>query len=115
MIDWQGQLYDPLYSAFGVTASLDLDDSDSPYSLTVVDRTAGLVMTDAGNVDVQTVLPAALVRMSELTENGIAAAGLDGREIAFNGKTWRVESTRPKPSPEGEATGELVLLLIEAP
>lgn len=122
MTVWR-DLYTALYDEplFGKAAVLTVAEGHPPVSLTVIDRTAGMVVSDersiafASNVEVQTVLPAALVRMEELAEHEIEAADVDGGTLALNGKVWRIEAHRPKPSPDGESTGELVLILVENP
>jgi hypothetical protein len=109
MIDLAALMYDPIYSAWGVTASLDLG---TPVSVTVIDKT-----TDAKTgqwLEMQTVRPVAAVRAAELLAAGVTFDNLDGGAIAFNAKTYRIESHRPRPSPAGEAFGEVYLILTES-
>lgn len=116
MTVWR-DLYTALYDEplFGKAAVLTVAEGNPGVALTVIDRTVGMILADASNIEVQTVLPAALVRMEELASNGIEAADVDGGTLELNGKIWRIEAHRPKPSPDGESTGELVLILVEAP
>lgn len=116
-MDYASLLYDPVYSVLGVPATLTLED-ERTFSVTVLDKTAGVEVGGfqdnrerASYATVQTVLPAAVVRASEFA--GIDLADLEDAALAFNGKTWRVKSYQPKPSPKGEADGELYLLLSE--
>ena len=106
-MDYQALLYGPIYRTFGVGATLALDAG--AVALTVLDKTAGVTVGQA--VEVQTVLPAAIVRATELAAAGVARAGLDGRQLAFNGKTWRIASWHAEPSPNGEDDGEVYLFL----
>ncbi|PSJ55765.1 head-tail joining protein [Pseudaminobacter soli (ex Li et al. 2025)] len=107
-MDWQALLYGPNYAVFGVPATLIIEDGPT-LTLTVIDKTTGVEV--GGSVDVQTVLPAATVRATELAS--IDLADLEDAKLTFNGKTWRVDSHLPKPSPKGEADGEIYLFLSE--
>jgi hypothetical protein len=118
-IDWAAH-YDPLYDAFGVSASLMLAETNVSYSLTVIDKTAGVELagglpgtTSRGDVTMQTIFPACAVRTAELVANGIALSALKGSRITFNGNVWRIENRRAVPSPAGELVGEIYLILIE--
>jgi hypothetical protein len=119
-IDWAAH-YDPLYAAFGVSATLTLAETNVSYSgLTVIDKTAGVELTGGlpgttsrGDVSMLTILPACAVRAAELVANGIALSALKGSLITFNGNVWRIENRRAAPSPAGELVGEIYLILIE--
>jgi hypothetical protein len=104
--------YDALYAQFGQAATLFMDGFE--VSVTAIAKIAGASIDPPGTaVEVQTIRPAADVRMSELAGNGIERADLKGGTIEVAGATWRIETTLPRPSPEGEANGEVRLVLIE--
>jgi hypothetical protein len=111
-IDYQASLYDPVYTALGVTATIALDGTAGEFSLTVIDKTAGIDVS--GDVNVASIKPAAAVRMAELVLNGIERASLYGGTITLNGVTWRIDATAPRPAPTGENEGELYLVLSRA-
>lgn len=114
-MDYQALLYRPAQLIFGVTAVL-VPAAASPGELTLsaIDKTAGITVADAREIGVETILPAAVIRMAELIEGGLAATDLSGATLTMNGKAWRVDSYRLVPSPKGEADGEAWLLLVEA-
>jgi hypothetical protein len=112
-IDWAAH-YNPLYEAFGVSATLTLAENNVAYAgLTVIDKTQGVEVTLGGDVSMMTIKPACVVRTAELAANGIEFGKLGGSRIIFNGKTWRIENRLPRPSPAGEMSGELYLIVIE--
>ena len=113
-MDFQSVLLDPIYLIQGVEAELTIPASPSPtYTLTVIDKTGGIDLGD-GDVNVQTLVPAAIVRSVEMTTVGLDKSQLRGSRIEFNGSTWDITSYRPKPTLNGEADGEYYLLLQEA-
>lgn len=110
MIDYASLLYSPVYSVLGVEAVLTLPGTDgAEITLTALDKTAGVEV--GGSVEVQTILPAAVVRASELSS--VDLTDLEDSSLAMNGKTWRVKSYMLKPSPKGEGDGEVYLVLSE--
>jgi hypothetical protein len=123
-MDYQAILFDPIYMIQGVPARITLDSDyvsefpseseseDGVFDLTVIDKTAGVDLSfggDAGNV--ATLVPAASVRVKELTAHGLTAEMLVQGAIEFNGATWTIKSTKPRPSLKGEGDGELYLIL----
>lgn len=106
-MDWRAH-YNAIYSSLAVNASLTLASTGSVYSPTVIDKTAGVSFLNAG---VETVKPACVVRQYELEDAGVSLPDLEGSYIEFSGKTWRIDARLPKPSPTGEADGELYLFL----
>jgi hypothetical protein len=112
MIDWKSCLYDPVYAILGVTATITPATAGSAVTLTVVDRTSG-VEIGVGTGEMGTVRPAIIVRVPDLETAGLSRADLRRATVEMDGKTWRVESTTPRPSPVGESKGELYLILIE--
>lgn len=114
-MDFQALLFDPIYLVQGVDATLTLAGvSESIDGLTVLDKTGGIAIEGDGP-DVQTILPAAVIRVAELTAKGVTARQVIRAILEFNGKRWRVKTYRPKPSPKGELDGELFLLLEDLP
>lgn len=120
-MDYASLLYDPNYSIFGVAAVLTMDCGEPPMTITAIDKTSGIIVggtTDngsrafGGSVDVQTILPAAVVRAAELAD--IDLANLEDASLELNGKTWTVKSYMLKPSPKGEGDGEVFLILEAA-
>lgn len=110
-MDYQAQLYDPIYDVLGVPAMLEPKSGfTSVVDLTVIDKTAGVEVTE-GKIGIQSIYPAAVVRMAELAANGVALGDLDQTPIAFNGRAWRIRSHRAVPSPHGEGDGERLLIL----
>ena len=109
--------YTSLYdtdTGFGKTATLRLVGFSDAVSVTAIPKIAGASIDPPGTpVEIQTIRPAADVRVSELTDNSIARVDLKGGEIDIAGATWRIENTLPRPSPEGEANGEIRMILIE--
>lgn len=112
-INFSDLLYGPVYQTLGVPIDFALAD-DRLVSITGLDKTAGVEVT-AGDLEVQTVRPAAVIRMADLIEQDVAPNDLMNAICQINGTSWKVRSYFPKPSPSGEADGELYLILIEAP
>ena len=121
MIDFDFLLHvQSAYLHFGVPSVLTLaDTAGASVDLTALDKTAGLAIDGAQGgrkrftAEIETVEPAAMVRQAELTEKGVALDELDGASLALNGKTWIVRNHGSRPSPNGEAEGEVVLFLTE--
>lgn len=109
MIDFDGLMLAPIYDAFGVDAVIKTADG-ATITLTVKDDTAGVMLeSQNGGFQTATSKPAACVRQSVLTENGLTRKSLSGATITFNGNDWKIVSTQPKPVPSGP--GELYLIL----
>lgn len=103
------ELQDAVYgSEFGVLATLT-GTGGSQFSLTAIDGTAGAEQLSP--VGVQTEVPTATVRASDLATLGLSPLALDGMLLQMNGGSWLVTSHRPLPSPLGEGDGEYLLLL----
>ena len=107
-------LYDPIYAAFGVAAALTSNRTGAvSVAVTVIERTTS---TDASEeFELGTLRPGAFVRRRELDEAGIAPAELDDGTLAVGGRTWRIEAHAPRPGPDGEASGEILMHLAEEP
>lgn len=113
MMDWQASMYDPVYNALGVSATLASAGGQSG-TLTAVDKTAGILIPDA-RTQIDTIRPVALVRARELEAAGILVSDLPEGTITLNGATWRIKSYQPRPSPQGEVDGEIMLILLFEP
>ena len=111
MINWQTTLIDPIYSIIGVEAVLTPSSNDVPVTVTVIDKTAGVEVADEPMVS--SIKPAADVRASDLASNGITREDLHEGTVTFNGATWNIVATLPRPTPGGEAQGEVRLILTE--
>src|SRR5690242_2297161 len=111
MIDYEAVLYDPIYSAFGTPASLTTVDGTIA-ELTVIDKTAGVLIDEGNGLSFATTKPAACVRISELAAADLTRSGIKRAAISFNGSDWEITATQPKPNPSG--AGELYLILEEA-
>ncbi len=108
---WQVNLLDKIYnSPIGVSATLASAGGQSA-TVTVVDKTLGVSIPDA-RTQIETIRPTTKVRARELETAGIAVSDLPEGSITFNGAIWRIKSYRPIPSPEGEADGEIELILL---
>lgn len=111
MIDFSTLLYDPIYRAFGVPATI-LCLYGTSFELTVIEKTSGVEVFD-GTGSIKTIRPAVVVRVSELSAQGLAPIDLEGASIEVASKLSRIKAMMPKPAPTGEADGELYLFLIE--
>lgn len=101
-----------LHTVFGTDATITPASSASPATLAVIDETAGIAIRQKG-AEVDTVVPAAVVRASVLAAAGLTRTDLRRAALAMNGRTYRIESTMPKPTPSGESDGEILLILTE--
>lgn len=106
-------LYGPIYAVLGAAVTLTLE-SATVLELIGLDKTAGAEITVADDASLQTIHPAAVVRMADLAELGVAPEDTMNARITINGQDWIVKSYYPKPSPRGEADGELYLILRAA-
>jgi hypothetical protein len=107
---WTDML-DGIYgSAIAVSATLVPASGGDGVTVKVVDKTDGLVI--GGEGDVQSIVPAVAVRMSELTSNSLTREDLDNGTLTLpSGKTWAIKAHALKPTPDGELQGEAILLL----
>jgi hypothetical protein len=113
LVDFDTLLYQPNHTVFGEDATLTLTDTGgSSYDLVMIDETAGVEVLDGPGI--ATVLPAATVRAALLVEMGIALASLPGAALRINGKDWTVVRHEYRPSPQGEAKGEIRMILEKA-
>lgn len=108
-VDYDALMLDPIYAALGIAAKF-LSRDGLQADLIVLDKTSGIEIPQ-GAVMLQTSKPAACVRVSELIAGDLDRAKMKNGRLTFNGASWNVESTLPKPVPGGQ--GELVLILQE--
>lgn len=110
MTDIWSNALDANYTIHGVKAEITAGTVTS--DVTVIDKTEGVEVGDPAGV--LTVVPGACIRVTELTEKGLQRVDLAGGLITFNGNDWTITATRPRPTPKGEAGGELLLILEQA-
>ena len=109
-MDYAQLLYAPLYATLGVDAVIRGVYFDT-FPVRVMDMTSGIEIGDL--VGVKSIQPAAVVLASSITGNGLSREDLEGVTLELAEKLWRVKATMPKPSPVGEAHGEIYLILEE--
>ncbi|KLK91420.1 hypothetical protein AA309_20205 [Microvirga vignae] len=113
-MDYAALLHGPAYTLYGRPATIT-PVNGAPVPISAIDRTSGVeLMSDSEDRfsgGLGTVQPAALVRVADLDAAGLTRAGLNRAVLVLNGKTWRIDSAIPKPTTNGEADGELLLLL----
>ena len=107
-------LLEPIYVALGVPIDFTLQDMVTQFQLIGLDKTSGVEVL-ADDIDVSTVQPACIIRMSDLVNLGYSVSQLNRALVEFNGKSWQISHFHPKPSPNGEADGELYIILEGAP
>ncbi len=130
-IDYSAILFDPVYNALGVPATLTTLTDEIVFQqnvfqsnvfsgglmttvITVIDDTRAKTNV-SGALEVRSIGPGAFARVPELTEKGADRAYYDGSILAFNGRTWIVRSHELRGSPNGEDSGEVHFLLKSQP
>jgi len=115
MMDYSA-MYEATYATFGVPGVLTLSGTDGEtIELTVIDITSSFNASEAGLIVAPVVNglnPGAAIRVSSVVDVVTDWLDLDDATLQMNGKYWRVMSSLPKPSPNGEADGERYLYLI---
>ena len=111
-MSWSDILYGPVYAAFGVSASIVIA-ADPAMVIIALDKTSGVEVMLQG-LDTPTIRPAAVIRRRDLAALGKTPAHLVDAVLTLNGAAWRIQTCHPRPSPYGEADGEVMLLLTEA-
>lgn len=107
-MDWNTGLYKALYATFGVPAVLKVGQNN--IALTVIDQTSGIEINAPG-VELPTIVPAAIVRISECNVAGLSQDKLLDASIIIGGRTWTVANVAEKPGPTGKDSGEWVMTL----
>lgn len=105
-MNYAATLYGPVFRVLGVIAQLDVS-SAGPVDIRVLDKTRGVPVQDSENAAVQRIVPAAVMRATDLVALGIAPADLDGGSLAMNSGTWEIMSHALVPAPTGEEEGEV--------
>ena len=90
MLDFDALVFGPVYDVFGQPAVLTI--SSGQYDVVVIDHTRGVTVEEGGMVGVQTVRPAADLRRSALTRQGIAVKDLLDGDLRFDGVSWQIKS-----------------------
>ena len=112
-LEFDELLYAPVHEGFAVTALLTPGSCVDPVTIEAIDRTSGIAVSLSGDSEVQTILPAAAVRMTQITALGLIPDELDKGTLEFNGKIWTIDSHMLDPSPEGDLKGEVLLILSQ--
>ncbi|WP_424363598.1 hypothetical protein [Methylocystis parvus] len=111
-IDFEALALGPIYDVMSVSASFALAKGAGSFTLPAIDMTAGLEIT-LGSVDIPTIQPVAMIRAADLAAQSKRPDQLLGATVSLSGKSWRIESYKPKPGPAGEAHGEYALILVQ--
>jgi hypothetical protein len=98
------------WTAATMTGGADEGPGTTDVEVTVIDKTGGVSLGDHDS-KVETLEPAACIRYSELTSNGLTPLDLDGGSLEFNGSSWKIKSWPKRPVPSGARKGELLLIL----
>jgi len=115
-INYTKLLFGPVYQTLGVEMTFVLPPpGNEVYAIRGIDKTAGLEVSVEGDIGVQTVRPAAVLRMADLAAVALAPDDLMDAIVDISGTSWKVRSYYPKPSPSGEGDGELYIILVDAP
>jgi hypothetical protein len=104
---------DPIYSILSDECTLTPNIGE-PITVNVIDKTAGQTLLDL-KTHIQTIVPAAIIRVQDLLNVGVSRSELRGGHVELGGKCWKISSTQPKPGPAGEDSGEILLILTEMP
>jgi hypothetical protein len=109
VLDYRSILFGPIYACWGVPAVLTTADG-AFFELTAIDMTTGQSGV-AGPSELETVRPSALMLQGDLTDAGVDMDSLDDCTLTLNNVTWDITGYRPRPSPNGEADGEVDIFL----
>lgn len=111
--DSAARIISRLYATFGVPMTFRSPLTNLPVTVTAIDRIAGIETKDQ-KIHTETIKPSATIRVAEFLTLGIAIEDMEDVIVTFNGKSWRVMSSLPKPSPAGDTSSEVNLMMIEA-
>jgi hypothetical protein len=111
-LNYSALMYDPVYAAIGVSATLTAGATEA--SVTVIDETKPATTTVGTTGDVRSVGPSASARIPELDAKGIVRAAYMDAALTFNGRSWTVRSYELTGNPNGEDKGEVRFLLKAA-
>lgn len=111
-MDFAAILYDPLYATFGIPAALTPNrPAATNVTVRVIEKTSAVDASE--QFELGTIRPGVFIRVRDLTDAGIRIAELDGGLLTYNTRSWHIEAHAPRPGPDGEASGELLLFLSE--
>src|SRR5262245_43568434 len=108
MIDYNQNLFDPVYSILGVPANLTT--GSGIVQITVIDKTRAK-MNVSNTIEIHSVGPGCRARIPELTANGVEVSDCIGNPISFNNGFWVIRDTEMLGNPNGEDQGEVLFLL----
>lgn len=115
MINFASLLYSRSLSVFGSPAVITIppavDASPVVVTITGIDRTAGVEVTDH-SIGVRVIRPAVDVRRTDLDAAGLSLSALDGASLTINGTNWTVAGVMENPTPFGPSDGTVSLLLV---
>ena len=106
-------LFAPVYAALGNVAVFTLADGVTTFTLRALDKSAGIEVAE-GASQLATIRPAAIIIMRDLLALNYVPSDLQSSTMVLNGTVWKVRTYYPKPTLNGEADGELYLILSEA-
>lgn len=109
IVDYDAML-DQIYALQGVDAGFLSRDGRSA-DLVVMNKLSGVELP-GGPVLTGALVPAVMVRGSELKTKSLDPARLRDGRMTFNGACWSVERVVPKPKPNG--SGEYIIALQES-
>lgn len=122
LINYDKVLQTPLYAVLSTDATItsSVNPSLGELAIKVVDKTRGVSLVndydrdrDRQHTAIETVAPAAFLRVTELEAAGWTRSDLRRGTITMNGKSYRIESAKPQSTVSGEGQGELMLILSE--
>lgn len=112
MTIWSDQLDSIYASPIASECTLVPGTGGVPVLIKAIDKTVGVeVFNDS--VAGMTIRPAAYLRMSDVTSNGLTRGDLDQGTLTISDKTWRIVSHLLRPNPDGELKGEVCVLLMD--
>lgn len=109
MVDWNGLMLGPHYTpGLGASVLVLLEiDSASYVDLPAMDMARGQVVNSQESPSIEDMNPGVRFRASDLVARGIDVDALRGAHVTMNGIAWRIESSVPLASPDGEGAGEI--------
>lgn len=115
MIDFQTQLYNPIYNSDICVDAVIITTGGDELAVRAKNNTQTSSFSGpAGVVDFQAFRPIALVRMAQLLNLNpelVIQDDIQGGQITMDGKTWSIKSYEYVASPAGINSGEIRLIL----
>src|SRR5687767_10670285 len=106
-LNFDDELFGPIHDDLAVDVVVTPITSAGAATVPMIEDTVGMDVEMAGGTIVSTVRPAATVRMAVLTAAGLTRSDMKGAALQMSGRTYRVESSEPRPTPNGDADGQL--------